>query len=90
MPDPACRWLRAAPFVAIYKLDQAQLKPDEAPKASWFNNAPATETQGEEKGKTNGEPQFERAFEPDFAAAFERVFEPGSVGKVETHVNEIE
>ena len=87
--DGIAEEVRAALLEAMYKLDQAKLKPDQTPKAFWFNNEPTAETQGE-KGKADGEPQFERAFESDFATEFERVFEPGSERKVEKHVNEVE
>ena len=43
-----------------------------------------------EKGKADGEPQFESPFEPDFETEFERIFKPGYERKVEKHVNEVE
>jgi HEAT repeat protein len=81
--------VRTALLEAMYKLDQARLKPTEAPKAFWSNNEPVAETQGVEESKTNGESQF-GAFAPDFATEFERVFEPVSERKVERHVTDID
>ena len=88
--DGIAEEVRTALLEAMYKLDQAKLKPDETAEAFWFNNEPPAETKGEEKGKADGEPQFESPFEPDFETEFERIFKPGYERKVEKHVNEVE